>query len=140
VAPPDEIALLALPKLDVPLTAFLCPLHVAGGMTAYFGLFEVGQPKPGETLVVSAAAGSVGSLAGQMGKIAGCHVVGIAGSDEGCRYVTEELGFDACINYRTENVPEGLTRTCPSLDFSNFLGASGRRIREDVVVQRFFSD
>jgi NADPH-dependent curcumin reductase CurA len=125
VVRPNEIALSALPKLDVPLTAFLCPLHVAGGMTAYFGLFDVGQPKSGETLVVSCAAGSVGSLAGQMGKIAGCHVVGIAGSDEGCRYVTEELGFDACINYRTENVPKGLIRTCPRGVDINFENVGG---------------
>jgi NADPH-dependent curcumin reductase CurA len=87
-----------------------------------FGLFEGCKPNAGETLVVSAAAGSVGSLAGQMGKIAGCRVVGIARSDEGCRYVIKELGFDACIKYRTEDVPQGLARTCPKgvdINFEN---------------------
>jgi len=134
IARPDEIALSALPKLDVPLTAFLCPLHVAGGVTAYFGLFDVGKPRPGETLVVSAASGSVGSLAGQMGKIAGCRVVGIAGSDEGCRYVTKELGFDACINYRTENVSEALARSCPKGIDINFENVGGDIL--DAVLDR----
>ncbi|WP_437742560.1 NADP-dependent oxidoreductase [Sorangium sp. So ce302] len=122
VAAPGDLALTRLPALDVPLGAFLCPLHVAGGFTAYVGLFDIAQPRPGETIVVSAAAGSVGSLVGQMGKIAGCRVVGIAGSDAGCRYVTEELGFDACINYRTEDVAAALDRACPDgvdIDFEN---------------------
>jgi NADPH-dependent curcumin reductase len=125
VARPEQIALSVVPKLDVPLSAFLCPLHITGGLTAYFGLFEIGQPKPGDTLVVSGAAGSVGSLAGQMGKIAGCRVVGIAGSDAGCRYVTDELGFDASINYKTEDVSEALARACPKgvdVDFENVGG------------------
>ncbi|WP_438027700.1 NADP-dependent oxidoreductase [Sorangium sp. So ce233] len=125
VARPGDIALAPLPRLDAPLSAFLCPLHVSGGITAYVGLFDIAQPRAGETMVVSAAAGSVGSLAGQMGKIAGCRVVGIAGSDAGCRYVTEELGFDACINYRTEDVAEALGRACPDgidIDFENVGG------------------
>ncbi|AUX48885.1 NADP-dependent oxidoreductase [Sorangium cellulosum] len=126
VGRPEEIPFLApLPKLDAPLSAFLCPLHLTGGLTAYFGLFETAKPKAGETLVVSAAAGSVGSLVGQMGKIAGCRVVGIAGSEAGCKYVTEELGFDACINYKTEDVAKGLERECPNgvdVDFENVGG------------------
>jgi NADPH-dependent curcumin reductase CurA len=124
-ARPEQIGLSVVPKLDVPLTAFLCPLHLTGGLTAYFGLFDIGQPKAGDTLVVSAAAGSVGSLVGQMGKVAGCRVVGIAGSDAGCRHVTEELGFDACINYKTEDVPVALARACPNgidIDFENVGG------------------
>lgn len=122
---PESALCSVVPKLDVPLSAFLCPLHLTGGLTAYFGLFEIGRPKPGETLVVSGAAGSVGSLVGQMGKIAGCRVVGIAGSDEGCRYVTEELGFDACVNYKTENVSEALARACPNGVDVNFENVGG---------------
>ena len=68
------------------------------GPTAYFGLLDVGEPKAGDTLVVSAAAGAVGSIVGQIGKIKGCRVVGIAGSDEKCRWITETLGFDAAVN------------------------------------------
>jgi NADPH-dependent curcumin reductase CurA len=96
----------------IPLTAYMGLFgHI--GLTAYFGLLDVGQPKPGETLVVSGAAGAVGSLVGQIGKIVGCRVVGIAGSDEKCHWLTGELGFDAAINYKTENVGEALKRTCP---------------------------
>jgi NADPH-dependent curcumin reductase CurA len=83
------------------------------GLTAYFGLIDIGQPKEGETLVVSAAAGAVGSLVGQIGKIKGCYVVGIAGSDEKCRWLKEELGYDAAINYRTEKIYDALKRECP---------------------------
>ncbi len=106
-------ALSKLPKgLPVPMTAFFGLLgHI--GLTAYFGLLDIAQPKPGETLVVSTAAGAVGSLAGQIGKIKGCRVVGLTGSDEKCRWIKEELGYDAAINYKTENVPEALRRHCP---------------------------
>jgi NADPH-dependent curcumin reductase CurA len=114
-----------LPRIPgVPLTAFYGAMgHI--GFTAYFGLMDIGQPKPGETLVVSAAAGAVGSIAGQMGKIAGCRVVGIAGSDEKCQWITRELGFDDAINYRKENVADGLKRTCSKgidIDFENVGG------------------
>ena len=71
------------------------------GWTAYFGLLEVGQPKLGETVVVSAASGAVGSIVGQIAKIKGCRAVGIAGGPEKCRFVTEELGFDACVDYKS---------------------------------------
>jgi NADPH-dependent curcumin reductase len=94
----------------------------------------VGQLKANETLVVSAAAGSVGSLAGQMGKIAGCRIVGIAGSDDGCRYVTEELGFDACINYRTQDVPQALARACPNGVDVNFENVGGEVL--DYVLDK----
>ena len=101
-----------LPQMGLPPTAFLGLFgHI--GCTAYFGLLEIGQPKPGETLVVSAAAGAVGSLVGQIGKIKGCRVVGLAGTDEKCRWLTEELGFDAAINYKTEPVYESLKKHCP---------------------------
>lgn len=100
-----------LPK-GVPLTAFMGVLgHI--GLTAYFGLIDIGKPKEGETLVVSAAAGAVGSLVGQIGKIKGCRVVGLAGSDDKCRWIREELGFDAAINYRKGNLIENLKQECP---------------------------
>ncbi len=82
-------------------------------MTAYFGLLDIGQPQAGETVVVSGAAGATGSVAGQIAKIKGCRVVGLAGSAQKCRWVTEDLGFDACINYRTENIAQRLRDTCP---------------------------
>jgi NADPH-dependent curcumin reductase CurA len=102
-----------LPKgLPVPLTAFFGLLgHI--GLTAYFGLLHVTDPKPGETLVISTAAGAVGSLVGQIGKIKGCHVVGLTGSDEKCRWIKDELGFDAAINYKTEDVAASLRSLCP---------------------------
>jgi NADPH-dependent curcumin reductase CurA len=83
------------------------------GMTAYFGVLDVGRPKEGETVVVSGAAGATGSIAGQIAKISGCRVVGIAGTDEKCAWVTNKLGFDACINYRAEDVADRLRATCP---------------------------
>lgn len=84
------------------------------GMTAYFGLLDIGQPKAGETVVVSAAAGAVGAIVGQIAKLKGCRVVGIAGGPEKCAYVVEELGFDACIDYRAGKVSEGLKQHCPN--------------------------
>lgn len=89
-------------------------LGLTAGPTAYFGLLEVGQPRAGETLVVDAAAGSVGSLVGQIGKIKGCRVVGIAGGPRKCAYVTDTLGFDACIDYKHEDVGKGLDQHCPN--------------------------
>ena len=84
------------------------PAHQLGvygtnGLTAYFGLFDVGEPKEGQTVLVSAAAGSVGHLVGQMAKIAGCRVVGVAGGEAKCRMLTEELGFDAAVDYKSPN-------------------------------------
>jgi len=84
------------------------------GITAYFGLLDIAQPKQGETFVVSGAAGAVGSLVGQLAKISGCRVVGIAGNQEKCRWMTQELGFDAAVNYREEKpLDEALTKHCP---------------------------
>lgn len=107
------------------LTAYLGLLSMVGP-TAYFGLLDVGKPRAGDTLVVSAAAGAVGSVVGQIGKIKGCRVVGIAGSDEKCRWITETLGFDAAINYKTENVRGQLKKHCPQgidVFFDNVGGA-----------------
>ncbi len=95
----------------VPLSYYLGILGMPG-MTAYFGLRELGQPKAGETVVVSAASGAVGSVVGQLAKIAGCRAVGIAGGREKCDYVTRELGFDACIDYKSGNLPQALKREC----------------------------
>ena len=83
------------------------------GMTAYFGLLEVGRPVEGETVLVSGAAGATGSVVGQIAKIKGCRVVGIAGSDEKCAWLIDELGFDAAINYKTENVAAAIRTACP---------------------------
>jgi NADPH-dependent curcumin reductase CurA len=84
------------------------------GMTAYFGLLEVGRPRPGETVVVSGAAGAVGQTVGQIAKITGCRVVGIAGGAAKCGFVVDELGFDACIDYKAASVREGLKQHCPA--------------------------
>ena len=83
------------------------------GATAYFGMMDIGRPQPGETVVVSAAAGATGSLAGQMAKIAGARVVGIAGGPEKCRVVVEDFGFDACIDYRAGDLAAALKEHCP---------------------------
>lgn len=97
-----------------PLSAYLGILGMTG-LTSYLGLTEIGKPKKGETLVVSGAAGAVGSVVGQIGKILGLHVVGIAGSDEKVAMLTTELGFDTGINYNTtENMVEALKKACPN--------------------------
>lgn len=84
------------------------------GLTAYFGLLDIGQPKAGETVVVSGAAGAVGSAVGQIAKIKGARVVSIAGSDEKTAYLKEKLGFDEAINYKTtENMASALEQACP---------------------------
>ncbi len=124
VTPADRMT--PLPEIPgIPIDAYLAVLgHI--GLTAYFGLLDITDPKPGETLVVSAAAGAVGSLVGQIGKIKGCRVVGIAGTDEKCTWITDTLGFDAAINYKTESVPAGLKKACPDgidIYFENVGGA-----------------
>ena len=102
-------------KVDVshvPLASYVGALGMTG-MTAYFGLLEVGAAKPGNTVVVSGAAGAVGSVVGQVAKNVGCRVIGIAGGPEKCRFVVEELGFDACIDYKADNVAKKLRELCP---------------------------
>ncbi|MFQ5972249.1 MAG: NADP-dependent oxidoreductase, partial [Alphaproteobacteria bacterium] len=83
------------------------------GMTAYFGLLKIGQPKEGQTVVVSAASGAVGQIVGQLAKIHGARAIGIAGGEEKCRFITDDLGFDAAIDYKGEDVAERLEETCP---------------------------
>ncbi len=104
-----------LQKIDLNLGSIHQWLNVLGmpGMTAYFGLIDVGLPKAGDTLVVSGAAGAVGQTVGQLGKILGCRVVGIAGGQAKCDWVVKELGFDACIDYKGGSVREGLKAHCP---------------------------
>ncbi|EOG8142273.1 NADP-dependent oxidoreductase [Serratia marcescens] len=101
-----------LPETTLPPSIFLGAVGTPG-RSAYFGLNKIAKPKPGETLVVSAASGSVGSVVGQLGKLAGCRVVGLAGSEDKCRYVLEELGFDSCLNYKTADLNRDLRAACP---------------------------
>lgn len=105
----------ALMKVDTELAPLPTHLGALGmpGMTAYFGLLEVGEPKEGDTVVVSAAAGAVGSVVGQIAKLKGCRAVGIAGGQQKCGWIVEELGFDAAIDYKSESVADGLKRHCP---------------------------
>jgi NADPH-dependent curcumin reductase CurA len=117
-----------LRKLDPSIAPISTALSVLGmpGMTAYVGLLDIGQPKPGETVVVSAASGAVGSVVGQIAKIKGCRAVGIAGSLAKCQYVVDELGFDACVNYKAEGFREDLAAACRSgidVYFENVGGA-----------------
>lgn len=101
----------SVPRLE-PLS-HLISIYGIAGLTAYFGLLEVGQPKAGETVVVSAAAGSVGSIVGQIAKLKGCRVVGIAGGAEKCQWLVDELGFDAAVDYKNEPVHKALKAACP---------------------------
>ncbi len=95
-----------------PLSYYLGILGMPG-VTAYFGLKEIGQPKPGETVVVSAASGAVGSVVGQLAKLWGCRAVGIAGGAQKCDYVMRELGFDSCVDYKAGNLRRDLGAACP---------------------------
>ena len=123
-----------MPQLPgVPLTAFMGPIG-ATGMTAYFGLMDIAKPKAGETVVVSAAAGAVGSMVGQIAKIQGCRVVGIAGSDEKCKWLLETAGFDAAINYKKEDVGAALDKHCPNGIDINFENVGGEIM--DTVIAR----
>jgi len=117
-----------LRKLDPKGPPISTAIGVLGmpGMTAYVGLLDIGQPKPGETVVVSAASGAVGAVVGQLAKIKGCRAVGIAGSPEKCRYVVDDLGFDACLNYKTDDFVPALRAACPNgidIYFENVGGA-----------------
>lgn len=104
-----------LRKLDPSAGPLACALGVLGmpGMTAYVGLLDIGRPKEGETVLVSAAAGAVGSVAGQIAKLKGCRVVGTAGSQEKCDYIVNELGFDAAVNYKKGGIAPRLRKACP---------------------------
>ncbi len=111
----DDIKRSGLFKIDPRLGTPNQWLNVLGmpGMTAYFGLLDVGQPKAGETVVVSGAAGAVGQSVGQLARIKGCRVVGIAGGPAKCEWVVKELGFDACVDYKTDSARDALKAACP---------------------------
>jgi NADPH-dependent curcumin reductase len=117
-----------LRKLDPAASPVSTALGVLGmpGMTAYVGLTEIGQPKPGESVVVAAASGAVGSVVGQIAKIKGCRAVGIAGGAEKCRFVVDALGFDACVDHRAPDLAKQLAAACPAgidVYFENVGGA-----------------
>lgn len=109
----DGRGVIKIDPAKAPLPTYLGTLGMSG-MTAYFGLIDIGKPEPGQTVVVSGAAGAVGSVVGQIAKILGCRVVGIAGGDAKCRLVVEEFGFDAAIDYRSEDVGKALREHAPN--------------------------
>ena len=134
--PSDQIKRSGLAKIDLALGSVTQWLNVLGmpGMTGYFGLMDVGQPQSGQTLVVSGAAGAVGQTVGQMARIKGCRVVGIAGGQAKCDWVVKELGFDACIDYKAGSVKDGLKQHCPAgvdIYFDNV----GGDILDDVLAR-----
>jgi len=130
-----------LRKIDVaraPATYYLGVLGMPG-MTAWFGLSEIGKPKAGETLVVSAASGAVGSVVGQLARIAGCRVVGIAGGRAKCDYVVKELGFDACIDYKAGEVAKPLRDACPNGVDVYFENVGGALLDTMLTIMNRFS-
>ncbi len=125
IARPDDYRLF---KVDPELAPISTAVGITGmpGQTAYFGLLRVGKPEAGETVVVSAASGAVGSVVGQIAKIEGCRAIGIAGGKTKCDYVVNELGFDACIDYKQADFPQKLQEACPDgvdVYFENVGGA-----------------
>ena len=127
---------LSIQKIVTPVLPLTMTLGILGsaGATAYFGLFDVGCIKAGDTVVVSAAAGGIGSVAGQLARIAGCRVVGIAGGPEKCQWVTEVLGYDYAIDYKNESVGERLDALCPN-GVDVFFDNVGGEILDDVLAR-----
>ncbi|MDT7754233.1 MAG: hypothetical protein QOH27_131 [Mycobacterium sp.] len=107
----DDVFTTMIPGVDDQVTVM--SIYGSSGTTAYFGMTDIGRPQPGETVVVSAAAGATGSVAGQIAKIAGARVVGIAGGPDKCRAVVEDFGFDSCIDYKAVDLPTALKEQCP---------------------------
>ena len=127
-------ALVKLPRDGAPLSTYLGVLGMPG-TTAYSGMTDIGQPKSGETVVISAASGAVGSVAGQIAKRAGARVIGIAGGPDKCFYVQEHLGFDNCIDHRAQDLRGELTRVCPNgidVYFENVGGAVQTSVFEQL--------
>lgn len=131
----DGKQLLKIEDAELPLSAYLGILGMTG-LTAYFGLMEIGKPKEGETLVVSGAAGAVGSVVGQIGKILGCRVVGIAGTDEKVALLKSEFGFDEAINYNTtKDMTQEIATLCPDgvdVYFDNVGGAISDSVHDNI--------
>jgi len=123
-------------KVDTQLAPIQTAVGVLGmpGMTAFFGLLYIGKPIPGDTVVVSAASGAVGQLVGQIAKISGCHVVGIAGGKEKCDFITKTLNFDAAIDYKNENIEEKLKEYCPD-GINVYFDNVGGKITDAVINQ-----
>jgi NADPH-dependent curcumin reductase len=136
VAAPPFVGPLALPE-GLPLETMFGSLGGVG-WTAYCGFLNICNPQPGEIVVVSAAAGAVGSLVGQIAKIKGCTVIGIAGGPDKCRYVTHELGFDHCIDYRNQDVGSELDRLCPDGFDMNFENVGGEIMYAVTARLRMF--
>jgi NADPH-dependent curcumin reductase CurA len=132
----DEAKRTGLAKIDLRLGTINQWLNVLGmpGMTAYFGLMDVGEPRPGDTVVVSGAMGAVGQTVGQLAKIKGCRVVGIAGGRAKCDFVVNELGFDACIDYKAGPVRNGLKEHCPK-GVDVYFDNVGGEILDDVLAK-----
>jgi NADPH-dependent curcumin reductase CurA len=133
---PEQIRQGGFFKIDTRLGSVTQWLNVLGmpGMTGYFGLLDVGQPKPGDMVVVSGAAGAVGQTVGQLAKIKGCRVVGIAGGRAKCDWVVSELGFDACIDYKAGNVKAALKEHCPK-GIDVYFDNVGGDILDDVLTR-----
>lgn len=120
----------------IPLSSMLSVLG-GTGLTAYFGLLDIGKPKKGETVLVSAAAGGVGSIVGQIGKIRGCRVVGLTGSDQKCAWLIDELGYDEAVNYRTADLRLALKEACPK-GIDVFFDSVGGEILDTVLTRLNF--
>ena len=108
----DGVGIRKLDPAKAPLSTAVGVLGMPG-LTAYVGLLDIGEPKEGETVVVAAASGAVGSVVGQLAKIKGARAVGVAGSPEKCAFVTDELGFDACISHRSDTLRDDMAAACP---------------------------
>ena len=119
-------------KNDDMITAHLSVLGITG-MTAYFGLLDIGRPKAGDTVVVSGAAGATGSIVGQIAKLSGCRTIGIAGGPKKCKWLTEDVGYDAAIDYKNENVQERLEELC-NQSVNVFFDNVGGDILNDVLA------
>ncbi|HEX5515843.1 MAG TPA: NADP-dependent oxidoreductase [Gammaproteobacteria bacterium] len=130
-----------LRRLDPAVAPISTAVGVLGmpGFTAYVGLLEIGQPKAGETVVVSAASGAVGQVVGQIAKLKGCRVIGIAGADDKCAYVVDELGFDACVNYRDADFPAQLQAACPQGIDIYFENVGGKVLNAVIDLLNDFS-
>ena len=146
---PEELPNVLPTELPIPITNFLSVLGITG-ITAYFGLNDIGKPEEGDTVLVSTAAGAVGSIVCQLAKLKGCRVIGLAGTDEKCAWLQDELGLDGVINYKTDDVFAKIQETCPEgidVYFDNVGGdildaalahlAIGARVVICGAIQRF---